>query len=138
MAPMPLLHMSKVAVGCASLGTLQRRNDGRTSDGVAAITTRFCPKRADELVGGSVFWIIKHRITARQTILGFDVDAVARRTTIRLDARLVPVRAVPKRAHQGWRYLAEDDAPKDFDGDDDGLALLPPALLGKLVSLALL
>lgn len=131
------LHMSKVAVGCASLGTLQRRNDGRSAAGVATITTRFMPRRADELVGGSIYWIIKHRITARQTILGFDADAGARKTLIRLDSRLVPVRAVPKRAHQGWRYLGPDDAPADFDGDEDGLALLPPALLGKLVSLAL-
>ena len=132
------LHMSKVAVGCASLNTLQKRNDTRSRDNVVQITTRFCPKRADELVGGSMYWIIKHRITARQIILGFDVDAVARRTTIRLDARLIPVRVVAKRAHQGWRYLSADDAPHDFDGDDDGLSSLPPALLGKLVSLALL
>ena len=136
--PLMLLHMSKVAVGCASLGTLQRRNETRSREGVARITTRFCPKRADELVGGSMYWIIKHRITARQTILGFDVDAAARRTTIRLDARLIPVQVVAKRAHQGWRYLLHDDAPGDFDGDDDGLSALPPALLGKLVSLALL
>lgn len=130
--------MSKVAVGCASLGTLQKRTITRTAEGVARITTRFCPKRAEELVGGSMFWIIKHRITARQVILGFDVDAAARRTTIRLDARVIPVRAVAKRAHQGWRYLEPADAPNDFDGDDDGLASLPPALLGKLVTLALL
>ena len=141
---MPLLHMSKVAVGCASLSTLERRNQGRLApDGHVPITTRFCPKRADELVGGSLYWIIKHRVTARQAILGFDVDdgssGGARRTTIRLDPRLIVVRAVPKRAHQGWRYLLEDDAPKDFDGtEDDGLSQLPPALLGKLVSLALL
>ena len=137
---MPLLHMSKVAVGCASLSTLERRNQGRRApDGHVPITTRFCPKRADELVGGSLYWIIKHRVTARQAILGFDVDAVARRTTIRLDPQLIPVRAIPKRAHQGWRYLLDDDAPKDFDGiEDDGLSQLPPALLGKLVSLALI
>ena len=132
------LHLSKVAVGCASLNTLQKRNDTRSTNGVAVITTRFCPKRADELVGGSMYWIIKHRITARQTSLGFDVDLGARRTTIRLDAQLIPVRVAAKRAHQGWRYLTHDDAPGDFDGDDDGLSQLPPALLGKLVSLALL
>ncbi len=135
---MPLLHMSKVAVGCASLGTLQRRNETRSTEGVVAIQTRFMPKRADELVGGSMYWIIKHRITARQTILGFDRDPRSAKTLIRLDATLVPVRAIAKRAHQGWRYLGPDDAPGDFDGEDDGLAALPPALLGKLVSLALL
>ena len=134
------LHMSKVAVGCASLGTLERRNEGRTTDGAVAIVTRFMPKRADELVGGSLYWIIKHRITARQTILGFSRDEGSARTLIHLDASLVTVRAVPKRAHQGWRYMEPDDAPRDFDSeeDDDGLSQLPPALLGKLVSLALL
>ena len=130
--------MSKVAVGCANLGVLQRRNDGRVTGGVVTITTRFMPKRAGELIGGSMFWIIKHRITARQTILGFDRDARTAKTLIRLDATLVPVRAIAKRAHQGWRYLGAEDAPGDFYGDDDGLASLPPALLGKLVSLALL
>jgi len=129
--------MSKVAVGCANLGVLQRRNDGRVTGGVVTITTRFMPKRAGELIGGSMFWIIKHRITARQTILGFEADAAARKTIIRLDARLVPVRGVPKRAHQGWRYLGGDDAPRDFEGDEDGLAALPPALLAKLAALAL-
>ena len=138
---MPLLHMSKVAVGCASLSTLERRNQGRLApDGHVPITTRFCPKRADELVGGSLYWIIKHRITARQTILGFSHDEGSARTLIHLDASLVTVRAVPKRAHQGWRYMEPDDAPRDHDGDeeDDGLSQLPPALLGKLVSLALI
>ena len=82
---MPQLHMSKVAVSCASLETLRRRLESRIRDGVVPIVTRFMPKRADELVGGSIYWIIKHRIAARQTILGFDVRASDRRTIIRLD-----------------------------------------------------
>ena len=45
-------------------------------DGIVPIVTRFRPTRADELVGGSLYWIIKHRIAARQTILGFDRAAV--------------------------------------------------------------
>jgi hypothetical protein len=48
------------------------------------------------------------------------------------------VRAWPKRAHQGWRYLAAADAPHDFDGSEDGLCEMPPALLGKLSALALI
>ena len=49
----------------------------------------------------------------------------------------MPVRPKPKRAHQGWRYLPAADAPADFEGDDDGVASLPPRLLLKLSALAL-
>jgi hypothetical protein len=134
---MSSLNISKVAVGCASLDALKRRQQMRVSDGIVPITTRFRPKRADELIGGSIYWIIKHRVAARQTIVGF-AESEERKTIIRLDPRLVPVRAYPKRAHQGWRYLAAADAPQDFDGSDDGLAELPPALLNKLAALALI
>ncbi len=134
---MGTLNISKVAVGCASFEALKRRQEGRVSEGVVPIVTRFKPKRADELIGGSIYWIIKHRVTARQRILGF-AESEERKTIIRLDAKLVPVRAYPKRAHQGWRYLAEAVAPLDFDGSDDGVAELPPALLTKLSALALI
>jgi hypothetical protein len=135
---MPSLHMSKVAVGCASLDALQRRQQARLKDGVVPVTTRFRPKRADELVGGSLYWIVKHRIAARQTILGFGEAPGERRTIIRLDPDLVPVRAQPKRAHQGWRYLAPGDAPPDFAGAGDGTELLPPNLAAQLAVLALI
>ena len=136
-APMSSLNISKVAVGCASFEALKRRQEGRLRDGFVPITTRFRPKRADELLGGSIYWIIKHRIAARQTILGF-ADAEDRRTVIRLDPNLVPVKAFPKRAHQGWRYLDTADAPQDFDGVNDGLAMLPPDLAAKLSALFLI
>ena len=134
---MASLHISKVAVGCASLDALRKRQQLRASDGVVPIVTRFRPKRADELVGGSIYWIVKHRITARQQIIGF-AENEERKTIIQLAAALVPVRARPKRAHQGWRYLTAEDAPVDFDGVDDGLGVLPPELLTKLSALALI
>ena len=134
---MSSLNISKVAVGCASFDALKRRQELRVADGVVPIVTRFRPKRADELIGGSIYWIIKHRVTARQTILGF-ADSEERKTIIQLDSKLVPVRAFPKRAHQGWRYLAAADAPQDFDGSEDGLTEFPPALLNKLSALALI
>ena len=132
------LNISKVAVGCGSFDALEKRQRMRLAEGVVPIVTRFMPKRADELVGGSIYWIVKHRITARQTILGFEARAEDRRTVIRLSPDLVPVRALPKRAHQGWRYLAREDAPPDLDGDEDGLAALPAGLSMKLASLALI
>ena len=132
------LNISKVAVGCASLDALRARQRLRLSEGVVPIVTRFRPKRADELVGGSIYWLVKHRMIVRQAIIGFADREEDRRTIVRLDPLLVPVRALPRRAHQGWRYLEAADAPLDLDGDDGGLAELPAELTARLAALALI
>jgi hypothetical protein len=132
------LNISKVAVGCASLDALRARQALRLADGIVPIVTRFRPKRADELVGGSIYWIVKHRITARQAIIGFADREEDRRTVIRLHPELILVRALPRRAHQGWRYLPAEEAPLDLDGDETGLAGLPPELTARLSALALI
>ena len=135
---MASLNISKVAVGCASFEALRRRQESRLSGGVVPIVTRFRPKRADELIGGSIYWIVKHRIAARNAIIGFAERQEDRKTIIRLDPVLIPVKARPKRAHQGWRYLEAADAPLDFDGEDEGVAALPPDLAVKLAALFLI
>jgi hypothetical protein len=136
---MPLLHLSKVAFNCASIDTLKRRLEARVRDGIVPVVTRYRPTRADELIGGSLYWIIRQRIAARQTILGFDLRTTDRKTIIRLDPELVTVRASAKRGHQGWRYLAASDAPLDLgEGEADDLEALPPDLAGKLAVLALI
>ncbi len=132
------LHMTKVAFGCDTVDILRDRLIGRASGGEATVSTRFRPKRADELVGGSLYWIVKHRLVVRSPIVGFVEDEDGKRCIIRVDARLIPVRARPKRAHQGWRYLVGADAPADFDGDDDGLAALPANIAADLSALALI
>ena len=134
------LHITKVAVGCASPDVLAERLSGRAEGGEVSVFTRYRPKRADELVGGSLFWIIKHRLVLRQRILGFAEADEGRRCAIRVEERLVPVRAQPKRAHQGWRYLTGSDAPADLGDEDagDGLALLPRHVADELFALALL
>ena len=130
--------MSKVAVGCASLETLRKRQQAREANGIVPLVTRFMPKRADELIGGSIFWIIKHRVVARQAILGFAQREQDRRTLINLDPALVPVQMRPRPAHQGWRYLLAEEAPPDLmDGDED-MAMLPSKLAMKLSRLALI
>ena len=133
------LHLTKVAVGCASVEALKNRVARRvTAAGEVRIATRMRPRRADELIGGSLHWIVKHRMLARQAILGIAVRESDRRAIISLDSRLVPVRATARRAHQGWRYLDPADAPADLEGDETGLAELPPALTAKLAALALI
>lgn len=129
------LHITKVAVGCTSLDALMERITGRTRDGIVNVDTRYRPTRHSELVGGSLFWIVKHRLVARQEILGFGEDAGGR-CLIRVDARLVTVMPQPRRAHQGWRYLGEKDAPPDL-GNGGEVAALPPHLLRELAALAL-
>ena len=133
------LNLTKVAFGCVEIDTLRDRLAGRAVDGTTFVTTRYKPKRAGEVIGGSLFWIVKHRLIARSPILGFDDEAEPGRVRILLDAALLPVRAAPKRAHQGWRYLEAADAPADLGGAEaDGIAALPGAMVAELSALMLI
>ena len=130
---MPQLHLTKVAVGCASLEALQNRIARRVSGGIVRVPTRMRPKRMAELAGGSLYWIVKHRAVARQTILRFD-DRSDGRLDIVCSAQVEIIAPIPKRAHQGWRYFELDET---VPADTSGLGELPPRLYGKLAALAL-
>lgn len=132
---MQKLHLTKVAVGCASLEALQNRIGRRISDGVVRVPTRMRPKRMEELVGGSLHWIVKHRMIGRQQILRIE-DRSDGRIDIILAGALELIPPAPRRAHQGWRYLEESSAPS-AEGDESGIGELPPRLYGKLSALAL-
>jgi hypothetical protein len=134
------LHLTKVAFGAASVEQLAKRLAARAADGPMFLTTRYLPKRHEEIVGddaGSLYWIIKHALVARSPILGFG-DAPDGRVAIHLEPRAILVAGRHKRAHQGWRYLEAADAPPDLGGDSDGVGELPPALVGRLSALALI
>lgn len=133
------LHLTKVAFGASSVDVLAKRLRARAEAGACVVTTRYLPKRHEEvLAGGSLYWIIRHQLVARSPILSFG-DAEGGRVAIHIDPALRMLLASPKRAHQGWRYLEGVDAPGDLSGDAaDGVAALPPALIGKLAELALL
>ena len=64
--------------------------------------------------------------------MGFEEIEDGRRWIVRLDARVVPVLARFKRAHQGWRYLAAEDAPGDFGDGEGDLADMPVAMRDEL------
>jgi len=56
-----------------------------------------------------------------------------------LKNELVPVRPVPRRPFQGWRYLAPDEAPEDLKrGAGDGIVAMPPKMRKQLAELGLL
>ena len=133
-----MLHLTKVAFGAASVEHLAERLAARAAAGPLHLTTRYLPKRHEEVSGqGSLYWIIKHHLVGRSAILHFG-EAEGGRVAIHLDPALVLVHARPKRAHQGWRYLEAADAPADLDGDRTGLAAMPPLLMGKLAALGLI
>ena len=131
------LHLTKVAFGATSVEHLAERLLVRAEAGPVFLTTRYLPKRHEEIAGqGSLFWIIKHTLIARSPILSFG-EAEGGRVAIHLDPHLVLTHGRPKRAHQGWRYLEAADAPPDLGGDISGGDALPAALIGKLAALGL-
>ncbi len=131
-----MLHITRIAFACDNYGVLADRIASRSENGAVRLTTRYRPKRHEELVGGSLYWILKHRLVARSEILGFE-EADGGRTAIVLSDVLIPVEPQPRRAHQGWRYLADEDAPSDVafsssDGED-----LPATLTEQLAEIGL-
>jgi hypothetical protein len=129
----PKLHLTKVAFGCRDLPTLQGRVAARAQAGELRVATRMRPKRADELIGGNLYWIVKHRIVGGVRILRFE-DRSDGRIDIVCAGELQAVAPIPKRAHQGWRYFEMD---ADASGDESGVGALPPQLYGRLAALAL-
>lgn len=130
------LHLTRVAYGCPDLPALETALAGRAQGSEVFFTTRNRPRRADELVGGYLHFIIRHTLVARVQILRFD-EAAEGRTDIVCSDRLELVQPASRRAHQGWRYLASDDAPAPL-GAASGIAELPPQLARELSNLALI
>lgn len=130
---MPQLHMTKVAFGCRDLDALVTRVKTRAQDGKLRVPTRMRPKRAPELIGGNLYFIVKHRIVGGVRILRFD-DRSDGRIDIVCDGELQAIAPIPKRAHQGWRYFEMDAAAP---ADESGVGELPPQLYGRLAALAL-
>jgi hypothetical protein len=142
------IHMIKLCVGCESLAELaawqkKRLKEKRAKGQKAELihVTRMTPKRGDEILagGGSLYWVIKGQIAARQKLLEFrDVkkNGVPHCGLV-YDKQLVAVVARPRRPFQGWRYLEAKDAPPDL-GKTQGAANLPEALQRELAALGLL
>lgn len=143
------LHLLKLCVGVESVDDLRARQaerlDRLQADGMPAELmhrTLQTPRRRDELLaGGSLYWVIKGMIAARQPIVDLrpaqKADGRACCAII-LDPGLVATRPQPRRAFQGWRYLDPADAPKDVSGEDDDLASLPPGMAEELRALCLI
>ena len=129
-----VLHMTKISFRARSTEALRDWLESHADE--AHLTTRYLPRRHEEMAGGSLYWIIEHAVIGRSPLIGF-AQAADGRWTIRLEPRLIPVETKPRRAHQGWRYLADTDAPRDIAGQDADSGALPPRLVGELARLGL-
>jgi hypothetical protein len=112
------LHLLKLAVGIEDLDDLRRVRVMRAAErGGDWVPTRNYPRRAAEVLdGGSIYWVVRGRIAARQRVVGFRSgrdDAGRRYCLIEVDPELVPTVWRACRAFQGWRYLPAAVAPPD-------------------------
>lgn len=130
---MPQLHLTKVAFGCRDLDMLQTRVKARAEGGQIRVPTRMRPKRSAELIGGKLYWIVKHRVIGCNRILAFE-DREDGQIDIVCSAELEAIAPLPRRAHQGWRYFEHDAGAAT---DESGIGELPPQLYGRLSALAL-
>jgi hypothetical protein len=131
------LNMTRIAFGAESPAHLRARLEAHAEGGEVRLTTRYMPKRHEEMAGGSLYWILNHTMIGRSPLIGF-MDNGQGRTWIRIKPQLIPVRGIPKRAHQGWRYLEAKDAPPDLgSADTDARDHMPPKMLGELMKMGL-
>ncbi|MEW9615358.1 DUF1489 family protein [Shinella sp. S4-D37] len=143
------LHLIKLCVGADSIDDLREWVSERSLIAIAAgmephssHITRMVPKRDRELLeGGSLYWVIKGQVQARQPLLDIktftDTDGISRCELV-LGPEVVETELQPRRAFQGWRYLTNDDAPRDLKNMGEGAADLPLELRRELAELGLL
>ena len=119
------LHIIKLCVGAESVEDLRSWVAQRSMLAIAAgmephsvHTTRMFPKRREEILdGGSLYWVIKGQVQARQPII--DLVAVKGedgidRCDIVLGPEVIETSLAARRPFQGWRYLSAEDAPRDL------------------------
>lgn len=133
------LNLLKLCVGATKVEDLldwqARQRAMRIARGEPAEhihVTRMWPRREAELLdGGSLYWVFKGFILARQTIKRLDrvTDSEGiNRCAIVLEDYVIRTSAAPRRPFQGWRYLDAKDAPIDLPDGVEAEDALPTTL----------
>ena len=137
------VHLKKLSVGSESLASLRHWQAERLRSGMELMhVTRNTPRRADEVLdGGSIFWVIKGVMCARQPIT--ELRSMQRgdgkpACGIVLAPEIIAVEPLRVRIFQGWRYLEAKDAPVDISVGEEAGEAMPPELVAELRELGLL
>jgi hypothetical protein len=136
------INLVKLCVGIDSVEHLESYRARIRKEGGPAEprhVTRMWPRREAELLdGGSIYWVIKGVIQARQKILRLEEviggDGI-RRCAIVMDPEIVRTGAAVRRPFQGWRYLEPADSPPDLAKDAAQIAELPVEMLTALAEI---
>ena len=144
------LHLIKLSVGADSVkdlkGWIADRIKVAKSKGQPAHhihITRMTPKRVEELLaGGSIYWVIRGEIAAREKLIAIepfrDKDGIGRCRLV-MQPKLISVSPRPMRAFQGWRYFEADAAPPDLTKSAaSSVAAMPEPMRRELRDLGLL
>lgn len=139
------VHLIKLSVGSETVEQIedwQKNRSKQRIDGQYYHLTRMWPKREAELLnGGSIYWVVKGFVQARQRVLGLQEligDDGIRRCAMLLDPDVIRTATAPKRPFQGWRYLDVQDAPPDLGAARSTDDTLPPELAGALADIGVL
>ncbi|MGE5476732.1 MAG: DUF1489 family protein [Bacteroidales bacterium] len=135
-----MINLIKLAVGCDGIDDMKAFQAERLrGHGHIFHLTRMVPKRVDELTdGGSIYWVIKGSVAARQRIVAVEAemdDEGRSRCRLTLDAEIIEVEPRAAKPFQGWRYLEVKDAPRDRR---HGESEPPPEMAEELRRLGLL
>jgi len=138
------INLVKLCVGAEVVEDLidwQASQRGRWPAGRALHVTRMWPKRQTELLaGGSLYWVFKGQILARQRVMALEElrgsDGILR-CAIHLDTGVIRTEPVPRRPFQGWRYLAPSETPRDLPAARARDDALPPELAAMLADIGL-
>ena len=124
-----ITHFLRTGVGVESVHHLYdiQQTYRRTADGTGAfLTTRNTPTRANDILnGGSVYWIIKRQICARQEVIDIQTlldDNGKKFCLILMNPQIILTAPVAHKHIQGWRYLPPEKAPADLRAFDPNVA----------------
>jgi len=138
------VNIIKLCVGAEGVQDLldwQASARAKGPDGLPRHITRMSPKRAAEVLGGgSLYWVFKGQVLARQRILRLDPvtgDDGINRCAIVLDTEVHRTEPAARRPFQGWRYLSVEDAPRDMPKLRSGDDALPPGMAEALAEFGL-
>lgn len=138
------VNILKLCVGADSVEDLTQWQESHAHiwpKGRAIHVTRMWPKRESEvLAGGSLYWVIKGVILARQRIVSLEkvegADGILRCALV-LDAEVIRTEPATRRPFQGWRYLDPAESPRDLPKGREREEALPHALAQALADIGL-